>query len=310
MARFKYNSGDKIGPYQTLLLKRFKKNNRWYGKFKCSFCGENFNALITSIATGHQKSCGCITAYKENCRLGPKHIFFKKRTSVDRNGKWNGIFICPFCGSDFETNISSIVSGNTKSCGCNTDKWYKEGDCIGPDNILLLKREKIDGHVSKKGTFQCPFCKESFIANIESVQKGRVLSCGCQGNSKGEFLLSRLLDKLKISYIPQWYQYDDENKRRMFFDFYLPEHNCCIEYDGEQHYKYYQNNGWNTKENYLKIYQRDKAKNRYCIKNNIGLIRIPYFDYEKIDTDYLIKLIKCHKGGEVDDFTESNRQSC
>ena len=48
-----------------------------------------------------------------------------------------------------------------------------------------------------------------------------------------------------------------------------------IEFDGEQHFLY-KNNGWNTKEQFLKTQQSDKEKNEYCKRNNIPLIRIPY----------------------------------
>lgn len=74
------------------------------------------------------------------------------------------------------------------------------------------------------------------------------------------------------------------------FDFYLPDHNCCIEYDGIQHFKY-SNNGWNNKKHFEKVKYRDSIKNKYCQNNNIKLIRIPYFDFDKIDKDYLLDKI-------------------
>lgn len=47
---------------------------------------------------------------------------------------------------------------------------------------------------------------------------------------------------------------------------------------------------------------RDNIKNQYCKNNGIGLIRIPYWNYNKINKEYLEKLLKDHKGGEVDEF--------
>jgi hypothetical protein len=35
----------------------------------------------------------------------------------------------------------------------------------------------------------------------------------------------------------------------------------------------------------------DKIKNEYCLKNNIKLIRIPYFDYNKLTKEYLAELM-------------------
>ena len=70
-------------------------------------------------------------------------------------------------------------------------------------------------------------------------------------------------------------------KRKLPFDFYLPEHNTLIEYDGKQHFKiieYFDGRSWFMKRNH-----RDKLKNKYCIDNNIKLIRIPYTDYNDVE---------------------------
>ena len=58
------------------------------------------------------------------------------------------------------------------------------------------------------------------------------------------------------------------------FDFYLPEHNICIEYHGEQHYKPVKFFG--GVKNLELTLKRDKIKGDYCIKNNIKLIVIPF----------------------------------
>ena len=64
------------------------------------------------------------------------------------------------------------------------------------------------------------------------------------------------------------------------FDFYLPEYNLCIEYDGEQHFLPIdfagQGEKW-AKEQLTITQKHDDIKNQYCKDNNIGLIRIPYF---------------------------------
>ena len=73
-----------------------------------------------------------------------------------------------------------------------------------------------------------------------------------------------------------------------------------IEYDGEQHFeKNIQNTGWNTKENFKKIQKRDLLKNKYCLNNNIPLIRIPYTHKENIVIeDLLLETSKFIIGGE------------
>lgn len=63
-------------------------------------------------------------------------------------------------------------------------------------------------------------------------------SCGCL-NSKGEEKITQILLKLNIIFYKE-YQFIDcinpKTNTKLRFDFYLPDYNCCIEYDGKQHY--------------------------------------------------------------------------
>ena len=58
-----------------------------------------------------------------------------------------------------------------------------------------------------------------------------------------------------------------------------------------QHY-YYTNSGWNTEEHFKDMKYRDSIKNKFCKDNNINLIRIPYTDYDKIDEQYILDILK------------------
>ena len=40
-----------------------------------------------------------------------------KKTSSDKQGRKKGLYLCS-CGKEKEINITSVTSGNTKSCGC------------------------------------------------------------------------------------------------------------------------------------------------------------------------------------------------
>ena len=73
----------------------------------------------------------------------------------------------------------------------------------------------------------------------------------------------------------------------MKFDFYLPDYNAIIEYDGEQHFMPvdFANKGAELATNsYNKNLKRDEIKNKYCKDNDIRLIRIPYYEYDNIES--------------------------
>lgn len=76
----------------------------------------------------------------------------------------------------------------------------------------------------------------------------------------------------------------------MPFDFYLPEKNICIEYDGEQHFD--KNNFYNKHRGFEYREKNDQIKNEFCKKSGIQLIRIKY--NQAVDET----LTKCLKGGD------------
>ncbi len=71
------------------------------------------------------------------------------------------------------------------------------------------------------------------------------------------------------------------------FDFYLPNYNCCIEYDGEQHFRECDL----CRDSLSDRQYRDNLKNDFCKRANIILIRIPYTDCKKINEDYIRKIL-------------------
>ena len=127
----------------------------------------------------------------------------------------------------------------------------------------------------------------------EAVSKdlitGHKKSCGCL-KSTGEFLIQRILEQNNILFIKEWTDnkktINPETKGLLRFDFYLPDYNCCIEYDGEQHFK---DTGWG---NFETAKKRDDFKTNYCQKHNIKLIRISYKDMDKINFDFLKERLK------------------
>jgi hypothetical protein len=116
-------------------------------------------------------------------------------------------------------------------------------------------------------------------------QKQGCLKCS---NSKGEIKISKILNKLNINFTREKTFKDLKGAGNGYlrFDFYLPDYNILIEFDGRQHFnikyynKYYGKHEQNDYDN-LKIH--DYIKTKYCKKNNIKLIRIPYYKSNKVE---------------------------
>lgn len=107
-------------------------------------------------------------------------------------------------------------------------------------------------HTHKTSPTGCPFCN----------------------TSKGELKIKYFLEEKNIKYIQQKTFKDCKITKSLPFDFYLPDYNLCIEYDGIQHFKPIKIFGGLKKLEYTQ--KSDKIKTEYCKLNNIPLIRISY----------------------------------
>ena len=126
------------------------------------------------------------------------------------------------------------------------------------------------------------------------LNSGRTQSCGCVRSRGNQLILKELQ---KSDYIFNKEYKINHNNKTYFFDFAILDKDnkikCFIEFDGQQHYEYQKNTtGWNNEEHFNKVQESDKQKNNYCIIHNIPLIRIPYWDYKKINLDYLKERIE------------------
>ena len=129
-------------------------------------------------------------------------------------------------------------------------------------------------------------------------------SCGCL-KSYGEKVISNILQSNNIIFEREkTFEgcINFQTGHRLRFDFYLPEYNICIEYDGEQHF-FSNNRNWNTEDNLKETKYRDNLKDSFCNQNNIRLIRIPYTELANLHKkDYLTNIIRHFEGEDNEGF--------
>ena len=128
--------------------------------------------------------------------------------------------------------------------------------------------------------------------NVYDLLNNRSMSCGCKKSalSKGEQKVKELLINNNINFLSQkTFSNCLFDNCLLRFDFYLPELNIAIEYQGKQHYEPYEYFG--GQEKYLMTLKYDKIKQDYCKNNNIKLIIIPYWDYDKLNDDYIQEVL-------------------
>ncbi len=122
---------------------------------------------------------------------------------------------------------------------------------------------------------------------FEQVLGTHLCGCGCPicKCSKGEKFIERLLMDRNSNFVKQKSFDDCKFKRKLKFDFYLVDRNICIEYDGIQHFKPVRWFGGYKSFKTQKI--KDEIKRKYCIDNNIKLIRFRYDDSLELIENYI-----------------------
>lgn len=191
-----------------------------------------------------------------------------------RDGRKHWICKCD-CGNI--CSISSSILRNNKrktySCGCQSSPLIDlTGQSFGEWKVLKLDKE------NSKNQHAYWICQCS-CGTIRSIE-GRTLrnfhsqSCGCKKISYGETIIKQILIINHIVFEQQKTFENCINILPLYFDFYLPDYNTCIEYDGQQHFEPIELFG--GLEYFKHQQENDNIKNLYCKTNHINLIRIPY----------------------------------
>lgn len=240
-------------------------------------------------------------------QVGSKGVIFLEEVEPERKTAPSGKkhtyrkakFLCPSCKRIYEARIENVQRDKSTQCSVcghkqgaeKLKKVYRKGDVIGknPDVIFLKEVDPIhiyDHDIVRRGIFFNKKTKIKFETDIRKVVTGHT-----NGDLKscGERIIEQILSENNICYESQKIFPDCKDISYLRFDFYLPDYNCCIEYDGIQHFEV---TGWNTEEKKKDTEKKDNIKNTYCENNNISLIRISYKNKDKISISYIKKLLE------------------
>lgn len=161
---------------------------------------------------------------------------------------------CPKCGGVYRKN---------------TEEYCAEV-CLMRDDI-----DVVGDYINKRTPIahQCKKCGCIWLARPNNILNGT--RCPeCCNVSRGENEIKKYLLENHISLVHQCKFDNCRDVNLLPFDFFLPEYNLCIEYDGVQHFEPVDVFGG---EEGLRYTQRhDAIKNNFCATNKIDLLRIRY----------------------------------
>lgn len=302
--------------YKKIGTKRFierarKVHGNKYDYSKVEYV--NINTLVTIICKKHgefkqrpgdhtKKGYGCPYCANElrgSDRKLTTEEFIEKAKAVHGNfynyskvkyvnSKTKVVIICPKHGA-FEQSPNAHLHGyGCIECGfertANDSRLTKE-EFIS--KARLIHSNKYDYSKVKyvrndvKVIITCPK-----HGDFEQKPMSHLVGQGCKHcrETKGEKLVEKYLQDHCLEYSAEKIVRSQfsPNKRKFFkVDFYLPQKNVIIEYNGIQHYIPIPAMGGD--ERFIHRQIRDSALKRHCEAMGIGLIVIPYFEIENID---------------------------
>ena len=196
-----------------------------------------------------------------------KHGIFEQTPDNHLKGKG-----CPICGHKIgglkrRITLKEFIDRAQQIHG---DKYNYSNVCYNKINtkieINCIKHGKFyqtpHNHLNGRG---CPKCSES----------------------RGEKEVRLFLEKNNIKYQREKKFKNCKNKYLLPFDFYLPDKNILIEYDGMQHFRV--NEYFGGEIGFKATQKNDKIKNTYANEKNIKLLRISY--WENIEKKLFNKLL-------------------
>jgi len=255
-------------------ISKAKSRNNFSG---CPKCGMKRSFIHSLHNTEH-------FIIKAKLKHGNKYDYSK---SVYKNSRSKIIVVCPIHG-EFKILANDHTRKNSPgNCPkCNTHNKLKIDEIIKKANILYNNKYNYSKSVYKniftRIIIICPKHGEFTQTPHNHLRGHQCLKCL---KSNGEKTIIKYLEINHINYINEqtFPGLIGIGGGLLRFDFYLPDHNICIEFDGPQHFNRKISNQMSRQvSNYDKLKIHDHKKSKYCKKHSIKLIRIPYYRYNKI----------------------------
>lgn len=273
----------------------------------CDFCQREYSVTwqhYIEVENKNQKhacyNCRHIKRYENNLHKRQDELYLKALQACQQNGyvllssKFDILcntsyikYLCPRHG-EHTMRVSNFING--KGCpDCvpenNSERFrlsvneveQRIQECGGK---LLNKNDYINRH-ERNLLVECCECKTPFVTSLVLfTQHGGQVCDACRNSeSLGEKRIECYLQNNQIKFVPQQCFSDCRDQRPLPFDFYLPDYNTLIEFDGRQHFE---DTHYFTYPIDM-VRKHDEIKNNYCQANGINLIRIPYWDINQIE---------------------------
>lgn len=239
----------------------------------------------------------CIFDINNNKKYSNTENFITKSNKIHKNkytylkseykhNKEKLIITCQNHGDFLQTPHEHLLGRGCKYC--SQESMRKKFSRTNNDFIKISKNvhngyydySKVEYiNTNSKVIITCPKHGD-FLQTPKIHIKGS--GCSICNQSKGENMVMKFLNENNIKFeIQKTFDNLKGISKKLKFDFFIPNRNICIEFDGRQHFEPFSN----IEKSILKFTQtkiNDERKNKFCIDNNIKLIRIHFKDLNNI----------------------------
>lgn len=159
-------------------------------------CGNVINTIGNNLKRGLSNACGYCRNYTDltGQRFGKLTVIEKcKREKIYGDNKYIAWKCRCDCGNVVEVIGEALKSGNTTSCGCKKEEYYKEKiiDLTGKRFGMLTvigKSDKVKQYKNQKLILWKCRCDCGNIVEVTGaiLKAGKKTSCGCKRKNKKE----------------------------------------------------------------------------------------------------------------------------
>lgn len=189
------------------------------------------------------------------------------------------------CGYEYKVSVQNFLNKKSKCPKCSgkvkltIEEIKKRCHSIYSDDYTpIIDQIPVNGRSKIK--MRHNVCGNEWIASVSNIIYQNT-GCPFCKMSRGERDIKKYLELNNIEHRIEYRFKECRYIRPLPFDFYLPKHNICIEYDGVQHFKSIDFFGGDV--SLIRNKKVDQIKSEFCSKNKILLLRIKYEDRSKIN---------------------------
>jgi len=267
-------------------------------------CGNTYSVTPSDFTCGKRcPKCAVKIRSKKEAKTGKQYVAEVYKlvgneytvSGTYTNWKTKMTFTHNLCGNVFKMEANSFLQG--RRCPIcqhvvEVRKRTKTDEDFCKDVATKFGNEyKVIGTYKNNNTKIT--VKHVTCGNIWKIKPANLLSgygCPLCKQSKGEIYIKQSLDQLGIPYTTQKTFNNLVDKRKLSYDFYLPELNILIEYQGIQHYRV--SDFFGGKQKLIKQKKHDAMKRSYALTNGYLLLEIKYTNdtFDKVNNILKSKL--------------------